>query len=108
MLSQRAEDRATGNRLLRRADESLTLSYRRNIGRHRVGFSALVTGDREDFGGVTLDSYALFNLTAEFALGSNLTLNARIENLTDEEYQTAANFRMQERSGFLELRYRQR
>ena len=55
-----------------------------------------------------LDSYALFNLTAEFALGSNLTLNARIENLTDEEYQTAANFRMQERSGFLELRYRQR
>jgi vitamin B12 transporter len=108
LLSQRAEDRATGNRLLRRADESLTLSYRRNIGRHRVGFSALVTGDREDFGGVTLDSYALFNLTAEFALGSNLTLNARIENLTDEEYQTAANFRMQERSGFLELRYRQR
>ena len=107
-LKQRAEDRATGMRLFRRAEESFTLSLARNFGPHRVGVSALVTGDREDFGGVTLDSYALFNLTAEFALGRNLTLNARIENLTDEEYQTAANFRMQDRSGFLELRYRQR
>ena len=107
-LKQRAEDRATGNRLLRRAEESLTLSYARRVGPHRVGISALVTGEREDFGGVTLDSYALINLTAEFALGRKLSLNARIENLTDEDYQTAANFRMQERSGFLELRYRQR
>lgn len=108
LLKQRAEDRATGARLLRRAEESLTLSYARSIGRHRVGLSALVSGDREDFGGVTLDSYVLLNLTAEFALTRNLTLNARIENLTDEEYQTAANFRMQERSGFLELRYGRR
>ena len=107
-LTQRAEDRATGARLLRRAEESLTLSYARNIGQHRVGVSALVSGDREDFGGVKLDSYVLLNLTAEFALTRNLTLNARIENLTDEEYQTAANFRMQERSGFLELRYGRR
>ncbi len=107
-LTQRAEDRATGARLLRRAEESLTLSYARSIGRHRVGVSALFSGDREDFGGVELDSYVLLNLTAEFAITPDLTLNARIENLTDEDYQTAANFRMQERSGFLELRYRRR
>ncbi len=107
-LTQRAEDRATGARLLRRAEESLTLSYARSLGRHRVGVSALVSGDREDFGGVILDSYMLLNLTAEFALTRNLTLNARIENLTDEDYQTAANFRMQERSGFIELRYGRR
>ena len=110
-LNQRADDKATGARLLRRAEESLTLSYARNIGRHRVGMSALLSGDREDFGfpePVKLDSYVLLNLTAEFALSRNLTLNARIENLTDEEYQTANNFRMQERSGFLELRYRRR
>ncbi len=111
VLQQRAEDKATGARLLRRADESLTLSYARSFGQHRVGISALVTGDREDFGfpePVELDSYVLLNLTAEFALTRSLTLNARIENLTDEEYQTANNFRMQERSGFLELRYRRR
>jgi len=105
LISQRAEDKATGDRLLRRADESLSVNYTQNLGRHRVGLSALVSGDREDFGGVELDSYVLFNVSAEFALGRNLTLNARIENLTDEDYQTAANFNMQERSGFVELRF---
>jgi vitamin B12 transporter len=108
LVNQSAEDRATGERLLRRADESLTLNYTQNIGRHRVGISALFSGDRVDLGGAELDSYALINLTAEFALGERLTINARIENLTDEDYQTAANFRMQERSGFVELRFRGR
>jgi len=105
LVNQRAEDKASGNRLLRRAEESLSFNYTQNLGKHRVGLSALVSGDREDFGGVELDSYVLVNLSAEFALGRNLTLNARIENLTDEEYQTAANFNMQERSGFVELRF---
>ncbi len=107
-VSQRAEDKATGARLLRRADESLTLSYTQNFGRHRAGLALLASGDREDFGGVELDSYVVVNLTGEFVLSNSLTLNVRVENLTDEDYQTAANYRMQERSGFLELRFRRR
>jgi len=107
-VNQRAEDRLTGERLLRRAEQSFSASYAQRIGRHRVGVSALVSGDREDFGGVRLDSYALFNLTAEIVLTPRLTLNARLENVSDEDYQTAAGFRMQERSAFVELRYRQR
>lgn len=108
LVNQRAEDKASGARLLRRADESLTVTYTQNLGRHRAGISLLASGDREDFGGVELDSYVLVNLTGEFALSRNLTMNLRVENLTDEEYETAANFRMQERSAFLELRYRRR
>ena len=65
----------------------------------------LASGDREDFGGVILDSYVLANLTGQIALGKKWQVNARIENLLDEEYETAAGFPMQERSGFLELKY---
>ena len=102
---QTAEDADTGARLLRRAEESASLTYTRNVGAHRVGLSLFASGDREDFGGVRLDGYVLANLTAQFRLGNTWALHARIENLLDTEYQTAANFRMQERSGFVELKY---
>lgn len=106
LVRQRAEDRASGTRLLRRAEESATISLAQNIGAHRLGLSILASGDREDFGGVRLPGYVVANLTGQIQLGDALQLSARIENLTDTEYQTAANYRMQERSGFVELRYR--
>lgn len=106
--AQKAENADTGNRLLRRAERSVTLSYTQELGAHRLGVSLLASGDREDFGGVELGSYVIANLTGQFQLGQQWQLNARIENLFDEEYETAANFRMQELSGFVELRYRWR
>lgn len=106
LVRQRADDKATGARLLRRAESSATLSYTQSIGAHRFGLSILASGDREDFGGTRLAGFVIANLTGQLNLGSDWQLNARIENLADTEYQTAASYRMQERSGFLELRYR--
>lgn len=108
-VSQRAENAADGSRLLRRADESLTLSVSRQVGNgdNRLGLSALWSGDRADFG-LRLPAYALVNLTSEVRLGRRWQVNARIENLFDEAYETAAGFRMQGRSGFVELSYRYR
>ncbi len=105
LTRQRAEDADTGTRLLRRAEESGSLTYTQNLGSHRLGLSLFASGDREDFGGVRLDGYVLANLTAQFSLGDSWAMHARIENLLDTEYETAANFRMQERSGFVELKY---
>jgi len=105
LVSQEADNATTGTRLLRRAEQSASISYTQNIGRHRLGVSVLASGDREDFGGRKLDSYAIANVTAQLRLNASWQLNARIENLFDEEYQTAADFRMQERSGFIELKY---
>ena len=106
VVKQSADDATTGNRLLRRAEETASLSYTQDIGAHRVGLAFIASGDREDFGGVTLDGYLLANLTAQFSLGQSWALHARIDNLLDTEYQTADNFRMQERGGFVELKYR--
>ncbi len=106
VVKQSADDAATGNRLLRRAEESASLSYTQDIGAHRVGLALIASGDREDFGGVKLDGYLLANLTAQFSIGQAWALHARIENLLDTDYQTAASFRMQGRGGFVELKYR--
>jgi len=106
IVKQSADDAVTGNRLLRRAEETASLSYTQDIGAHRIGLAFIASGDREDFGGVTLDGYFLANLTAQFSLGQSWALHARIDNLLDTEYQTAENFRMQERGGFIELKYR--
>ena len=106
VVRQQADNRTTGSRLLRRAEESMTLSYLQDIGEHRLGLSVLASGDREDFGGVRLAGYVLTNLTGQIRLGKSWQLNARIENLFDRRYETAANFRMQSRGGSIELRYR--
>lgn len=107
LVRQRAENAADGSRLLRRAEESLTLSYIQKLGAHRLGVSVLASGDREDFG-ATLSGYTLVNLTGQFQLGRRWQLNTRIENLFDEDYETASGFRMQALSAFAEISYRYR
>jgi len=106
LVKQQADNADTGERLLRRAEETASLSYTRDIGVHRLGLSIIASGDREDFGGVELDGYVLANLTGQIQLNDTWALNARIENLLDVEYETAENYRMQERGAFVELKYR--
>jgi vitamin B12 transporter len=103
-LNQSAENADTGERLLRRADESLTINYTQTIGKYRIGISVLASGDREDFA-ATLPGYVLANLTGQARIGENMQLNARIENILDTKYETAYQYRMQERSAFLDLTY---
>ena len=105
VVRQRAENKTIDARLLRRAEESMTITYTQDIGPHRLGVSVLASGDREDFGGVPLAGYVVANLTGQLRISDAWQLNARIENLFDAAYQTAANFRMQERSAFVELKY---
>jgi len=108
VVEQRADNATTDTRLLRRAEQSATISYTQAIGPHRLGLAILASGDRKDFGDRTLAGYVIANLTGQIKLGNSWQLNARIENLFDKEYQTAADYRMQERSGFVELKYRWR
>jgi len=106
LVRQRADNTSNDSRLLRRAEESITVSYTQDVGQHRLGLSVLASGDRVDVGGATLPGYVVASLTGQVQLSRNLQLNARVENLLDADYQTAAQFRMQGRSAFLELKYR--
>lgn len=104
-LLQRAENAGDGSRLLRRAERSLTVNATRRLGDHALGLSLLASGEREDFAS-RLPGYVLLNVTGQFRLGDGWQVNARIDNLLDTDYQTAAPYRMAERSGWLELKYR--
>jgi vitamin B12 transporter len=105
---QDPEDERTGERLLRRAREMLTASVTRRIGAQEIGLDVLWSGDREDFGfpdPVPLDSYTLANLSGSVHIGERWTLRGNIENLLNEDYETAAGFRTAERAFHLRLGY---
>ena len=106
LTKQSADNAMTGERLLRRAEQTATLSYTQDVGAHRIGISVIASGAREDFGAVELDGYVLANLAGQISLNNAWAIHARIENLLDTEYETAAGFRMQERGSFVELKYR--
>jgi vitamin B12 transporter len=104
-IYQDPEDRATGDQLLRRAKENFTLGYLQRFGRFEIGVDLLAAGEREDFGGIELDSYLLTNLNARVDLGAGWALTAQIENLLDEEYELVSGYRTQDRAGYVGVRY---
>jgi vitamin B12 transporter len=107
-IYQDPRDRADDSRLLRRARESLTVAVSRAFGPVTLGLDVLATGDRKDFGvpeDVTLDGYVLANLMATWRATPQWSLNARIENLLDEQYELADTFNTPDRGVYVTLRY---
>jgi vitamin B12 transporter len=105
LLAQRPEDRATGERLLRRAEQSATALVTRRFGEHQLGLQLLATGARRDVGDARLAGYVLANLTAGFALGENWTLRARLENLLDQDYELVEGYNTAGRGIYASLAY---
>lgn len=89
------EDVTTGEDLIRRPEEKVTLhaDYRFSERGH-LSLTGIYVGDRTDkdfstrpAATVTLDSYMLVNLAGSLAISDRLKLTGRVENLLDEEYQ---------------------
>ena len=105
---QDPRDRATNERLLRRARENYTARLARRFGPHEIAFDALFVGERRDFGfpsQTVLPAYWLANLAASIALGDRFTLVLRAENLLDENYEPASGYNGMGQSFFGALRY---
>jgi len=98
----------TGDALLRRGRNSLSVAVQRSFGPVEIGLDVLAAGDREDFGfpePVTLDGYVLANLSARWQLTPSVTLVGRVENLLDEQYELAHTFNTPDRGLYVALRY---
>lgn len=107
-IYQDPRDLDDDSRLLRRARESLTVSLARQLGPVLLGVDVLATGDRKDFGvpeDVTLDSYVLANLTAQWQVTRTLRIAARLENALDEDYELANTFNTPGRGLYVTVRY---
>jgi vitamin B12 transporter len=107
-IYQDPRDREDDSLLLRRAQESVTVALTRAFGPFAFGLDVLATGERKDFGfpeDVTLDGYVLANLTAQWQATRSLALQARVENLLDEQYELADTFNTPDRGVYVSLRY---
>ncbi|MBA2238889.1 MAG: TonB-dependent receptor, partial [Lysobacter sp.] len=96
-----------GNELPRRARSSARVELDRGFGDLGIGLTAVAEGARYDDVGNTrrLPGYATFDLRAQYALAPAWTLQARLANVLDREYETAAFFNQPGREWFLTLRY---
>lgn len=70
----------------------------------RVSLAAQYVGEREDWGDATLDSYTLVNLAGDLEISDKLSLQGRIENLTDQDYELADGYGTPGRAGYLGLK----
>jgi vitamin B12 transporter len=90
--------------LLRRPKQKFTGMLDRSFGESfRLGAEVIHSGRRNDVGGITLPGYTLVNLHANWRLAAQWTLRARLENLTDRDYELAYGYNTPGRSGFFEL-----
>lgn len=107
VLVQDPVDQVSGERLARRAGKSLTARTTRRLGAFDLGLDLLAQGPREDsaFSSTVNAGYALWNLTAGWQAAADFTVQGRLENLLDHDYQTAAGFNAAGRAGYLTLRY---
>ncbi len=96
-----------GNVLPRRAKRTLRLDADRDFGRYQLGASLVAVSRRYDDLGNTrvLDGYATVDVRGEYVPARGWRVQARIENLFDADYETAAYYNQPGRGFYLTLRY---
>ncbi len=98
------KDRDTDELLNRRARKVFNLSADRDFGAYALGGSLHAVGKRND-GSNRLGGYTTVDLRGSYALGNDWSLKAKVENLLDEEYQTAYGYNQPDRTYWLSLHY---
>lgn len=101
------EDEATGNELPRRARRTLRIDMDRDLGKAGLGASLIAQSSRYDDRGntVRVSGYGVVNVRGSYQLGHELSLQARIDNLFDHDYQLVDTYNTAGRSLFVTLRY---
>lgn len=103
-----ATNRATGKQLARRPRHSLSVSldWRAPVAGIKLGADFRLVGERFDDRGnfVPLDGYGLVSLRASVPVGPHFELYGRVENVTDQRYETAAGYGNYGRSAYAGVR----
>jgi vitamin B12 transporter len=96
-----------GKLLPRRARQTARLDLDRGFGRFHLGVTGIVEGTRFDDIANTrrLGGYATLDLRAQYALASDWSVQARVANVFDRDYQTAAFYNQPGREVSVSLRW---
>ncbi|MFN3516478.1 MAG: TonB-dependent receptor plug domain-containing protein [Novosphingobium sp.] len=103
-----ATNRLTGKQLARRPRHALTVSadWDTSLAGLKLGADLRLVGDSFDDRGnfVPIDGHAVVTLRASLPVSEELELYARIENVTDTQYQTVAGYGTYGRSAYAGVR----
>lgn len=107
-LLQDPKNLDSGRTLARRAKRklSLDLGYTASRWDARLEFLAASKRNDSDFSDQVMGGYGLTNISGRYHLDRNLSLEGRIENLFDKEYELASGFNTQDQAFFLGVSYR--
>ncbi|UHQ23998.1 TonB-dependent vitamin B12 receptor [Lysobacter sp. 5GHs7-4] len=96
-----------GNDLPRRAKRSARVDIDRAFGDFRFGLTAVASGARYDdvANSRTVAGYGTLDLRAEYAFTPSWSLQARVANVFDRDYETISFYNQPGREWFLTLRY---
>lgn len=105
-------DLATGQRLQRRSDKTLSFDLSKTLGMFDVGIKILVQGDRPDFNydtypttRVNLPGFVTVDLRTAWHVNKSWMIDAKLNNALNEKYQTAATYNMPGRNFFVSVHY---
>ncbi len=99
-----ARDADADTPLLRRAKNKVSGLVERRFGeRFSAGTELVYASQRNDVGGIKLPSYAIVNLRARYVLNPSWSFGARVENLTDRDYELVRGYNTAGRSGYLDV-----
>ena len=102
-----ARNELTQLKLPRRADRQLTAGVDYTAGAWKFGTTLLAASNRFDNAAntVPLGGYATVDIHADYALAKDWSVQARINNLGDKPYETAAGYNQAGRSTYVTLRF---
>jgi vitamin B12 transporter len=102
LTQQNPVDETTGQSLGRRAKTMVSFGVSHPFGAWRTGADVRYVGDRHDLNSstspgtpVVLGAYSVLDLTVAYRYSSQLLLTARLDNATDERYQTVYGYNQQ-------------
>ena len=98
-----------GHQLARRAKRTFNLNADRRFGQFGVGATLFAVSQRFDDASNEEDSrlpgYALVDLRGEYHIDAEWTLQSKVSNLFDRDYETAQTYEQPGRAFYLTLRY---
>jgi len=101
---------STGQQLQRRSNKSLAFDLSRSVQQVDFGVNVLAQGDRPDFdytsfSKVNLHGYVTVNLRSAWHINKNWLLSGKLNNLFNEDYQTASGYITPDRNFFVTIHY---
>ena len=109
---QNPRDEGTGLALLRRAKNFANLGITQQMESWKVAGEGQYSGEREDgdintFARLTLPSYTLVNLVADYHLDKHAKISLRADNIFNQDYQLVHGYNTLGRTFFVSLNYQQ-